>query len=84
MGSEICIRDRASPEVAAAAALTGVLCDPRDLGAYPEIEMPEKFFINDNMIVRPLPLEQTKKVQVCYGPNIKPLPAFLPLSLIHI
>ena len=69
----------ASPEVAAAAALTGVLCDPRDLGAYPEIEMPEKFFINDNMIVRPLPLEQTKKVQVCYGPNIKPLPAFLPL-----
>jgi len=69
----------ASPEVAAAAALTGVLCDPRDLGAYPEIEMPEKFFINDNMIVRPLPLEQAKKVQVCYGPNIKPLPAFLPL-----
>ena len=68
-----------SPEVAAATALTGVLSDPRDLGEYPKIEMPEKFFVNDNMIIRPLPFEEAKNIKVYYGPNIKPLPAFPPL-----
>lgn len=68
-----------SPEVAAATALTGVLSDPRDLGEYPQIEMPEKFFVNDNMIIKPLPFEEAKNVTVTYGPNIKPLPAFPPL-----
>lgn len=70
----------ASPEVAAATALTGVLSDPRDLGQYPEFEMPEKFFVNDNMIIRPLPFEEAKNIKVFYGPNIKPLPAFPALS----
>ncbi|MDD4239477.1 MAG: aconitate hydratase [Desulfotomaculaceae bacterium] len=68
-----------SPEVAAATALTGVLSDPRDLGEYPKIEMPEKFFVNDNMIIRPRPFEEAKNIKVYYGPNIKPLPAFPPL-----
>jgi len=68
-----------SPEVAAATALTGVLSDPRDLGEYPEIEMPEKFFVNDKMIIRPLPFAEAKNIKVFYGPNIKPLPAFPPL-----
>ena len=42
-----------SPEVAAASALAGHLVDPRTLGEMPEIEMPEHFVINDNMIVKP-------------------------------
>lgn len=66
----------ASPEVAAAAALTGAITDPRDLGEYPKIQMPEKFFINDNMTVEPLTIENAKNVEIVRGPNIKPLPTF--------
>lgn len=68
-----------SPETAAATAITGVLTDPRTLGKYPEIEMPNKFFINDNMIIKPLPLEEAMNVTILRGPNIKPLPTFSPL-----
>ncbi len=68
-----------SPEVAAATALRGYLTDPRELGEYPTIDMPEKYLINDNMIIRPLPYEEAKNTKVLYGPNIQPLPSFPPL-----
>lgn len=63
-----------SPEVAAASAIAGVLTDPRTLGESLSILMPEKFYINDNMVELPASPEDAKDVEVIYGPNIKPFP----------
>lgn len=63
-----------SPEVAAASAVAGVLTDPRTLGTSLNILMPEKFYINDNMVELPASPEEAKELEVIYGPNIKPFP----------
>ena len=68
-----------SPEVAAASAITGVLTDPRTLGEFPEITMPEQFLINDNMVELPASVEDMDKVEIKYGPNIKPFPTSVAL-----
>ena len=61
-----------SPEVAAVAALTGVVTDPASYGQPPVITMPEEFFVNDNMIV--MPADEADSIEVVRGPNIKPFP----------
>jgi aconitate hydratase len=68
----------ASPESAVAAALTGVITDPRDLGLdYPEITLPELFWIDDSMILPPA--KDPLSVTVFRGPNIGDPPAAEPL-----
>ncbi len=69
-----------SPELAAASAVEGVLTDPRTLGEMPEFKLPEKFVINDNMIVAPAPVEEMDSVEILRGPNIKPFPKTSPLD----
>ncbi|MBQ4096968.1 MAG: aconitate hydratase, partial [Clostridia bacterium] len=69
-----------SPEVAAASAIAGYLCDPRELGNMPEFVLPEKFKINDNMITPPAAPECADEVEILRGPNIKEYPKTEPLA----
>ena len=69
-----------SPELAAASALTGHITDPRTLGDYPEITLPEAFKVNDNAVLLPADEAEAAEVEVLRGPNIKPLPDAHPLT----
>ena len=69
-----------SPETAAASALTGVFTDPTTLGEGYKVEMPEKFLINDNMIIEPASVEEMDNINVLRGPNIKEFPASYPME----
>jgi len=63
----------ASPEVAVACAINGRFTDPRELGTYPKIHLPEGFLIDDSMIIPPAK-KITKDIEITRGPNIRPLP----------
>ena len=68
-----------SPETAAASALAGALTDPRTLGAEKTIRTPDRFDVDDNMIIPPAPPEEAKNVKILRGPNIKGFPSASPL-----
>lgn len=68
-----------SPETAAAAVITGHFTDPRDLKIpYPKVKIPEKFTIDDSMIIRPG--KKKSSVKIYRGPNIGALPRNSELS----
>jgi len=61
----------ASPEAAVAAALKGEFCDPTEYfkdTPYPRIDIPEKFIIDDSMILPPS--SNPASVEIFRGPNI--------------
>lgn len=62
-----------SVEVATAAAIYGKILHPKVLGKYPKIKIPKKIKFTPQFIY---PDKKNKKVEVFYGPNIKPLPVF--------
>ena len=64
-----------SPETAAAAALKGVITDPRDLGSemeYPAVKDPVKYTLDATSLTPPS--ENFKNIVIERGPNIKPFP----------
>ena len=69
-----------SPEVAVASALTGYITDPRTLGEYTEVEMPDMFKVDDSAVILPASEEEAKDLEILRGPNIKPFPTTKPLD----
>ena len=69
-----------SPETAAASALTGYITDPTTLPPIPEIQLPERFAIDDSGVLQPLPPAEAAEAVVVRGPNIKPFPKGKPVG----
>ncbi len=74
-----------SPETAASAAITGVITSPQDLSATSqETEFASSTSLtssditaittDEGMLIAPLSVEESEKVEIIRGPNIKPCP----------
>jgi aconitate hydratase len=69
-----------SPETGAAAALKGVITDPRDLAEemdYPKVHDPEEYLTDRMSVLHPS--SDPSRVEVIRGPNIRTLPRMEPL-----
>lgn len=69
-----------SPETATAAALKGVITDPRTLGDemdYPQVVDPDQRLVDRSSIL--FPSSELSATEIVRGPNIKPFPQLSPL-----
>ncbi len=66
-----------SPEVAVAAAITGRITDPRELGDCPSFNLPLRYLPGDSRIEAPL--DDGSAVEISRGPNIASFPEFAAL-----
>ena len=69
-----------SPETAAASALTGYITDPTTLPPIAQPQQLDRFRINDDGIIAPMPAAEAEAAEVLRGPNIKPFPETSPLD----
>jgi aconitate hydratase len=68
-----------NPENAAATAIMGTFASAEeimgeDVMKLAEVQEPDQYPIDDSMIIKPLPEEEAKTVEIVRGPNIQPLP----------
>jgi predicted aconitate hydratase len=63
-----------SPETAAAAALAGVVTDPRQIKSIKKFVFPKRAETSDSLLIRPS--ATGNKVSIVRGPNIQSLPQF--------
>lgn len=70
----------ASPEIAAVSAIKGYIASAEDFDkdVNLDIEIPNIFLINDNLIIEPA--KEGEDVEIIRGPNIKPFPKNKPLE----
>lgn len=67
-----------SPEVAAISAINGYITSTLEYTKDLNITMPERFLINDNLIINPAKVGES--IEIIRGPNIKPFPQSKPLG----
>lgn len=73
-----------SPETAAATAICGKLATAdevmEDINLLNSVEEPKNYYVDDSEIIKPLPIEMAREIEVFYGDTIKPMPLNTPIS----